>query len=122
MFTVRTLFDRVLGEFPNTGLDHYLGTNKDSLTQYPDFEVVIVKNISGAPLSKTQKEALKGLLDLQKDNTKETSVDYAESILNAKKRKDSQAVDWGQRLLTNLSRSSVRRDTYVRISEKRYYP
>ena len=53
LFTRGTLFDRVLDELPNTGLDHYLGTEKDSLTHYPDFEVGIVKNISGAPLSKT---------------------------------------------------------------------
>ena len=65
--------------------NHYLGTDKDSLTHYRDFEVGIVKNISAAPSWKTQKEALKGLLGLQKDNTEETSVDYAESILNAKK-------------------------------------
>ena len=95
LFTVRTLIDRVLEEFPNTGLDHYLGTDKDSLTHYPDFEVGIVKNISGAPFSKTHIEALKGLLDWQKDDdTEETYVDYAESNLNAKKRKDSRAVDW----------------------------
>ena len=92
LFTVRTLFDRVLEEFPNSALDHYLGTDKDSLTHYPEFEVALVKNISRAPLSKTQKEASKGLLDLQKD-TEETSVDYAESILNAKKRNDSRTVD-----------------------------
>ena len=71
-----------------------MGTDNDSLTHYPDLEVGIVKNIFGAPLSKNQKEALKGLLDLQKDKTEETSVDYADSILNAKKRKDSRAVDW----------------------------
>ena len=92
MFSVRTLFDRVLKEFSNTGLDHYLGTDNDSLTHYPDFEVGFVKNISGAALSKTEKEALNGLLDSQKDNTEETSVDYAKSILNAKKRKDSRGL------------------------------
>ena len=122
LFKVRTLIDRVLEEVRNTGLDHYLGTDNDSLTHYPDFEVGIVKNISGAPLSKNQKEALKGLLDLQKDNTDETSVDYAESILNAKKRKDSRAVDWVPGLLTKRSGSSVRRDTYLRISRIRYCP
>ena len=79
---------------PSTGLDHYLGTDKQNLTDYPDSEVDIIKNISGAPLSKTQKGALKGLLDMQKDNREEFSGDYAESILNAKKRKDSRAVDW----------------------------
>ena len=94
LFTVRTLFDRVLEEFPNTSLNHDLGRGKDSLTHYTDFEVGIVKNISGAPLSKTQKEALKGLLDLRKDNTQDTSVDYETSTLNAKKRKHSRAVDW----------------------------
>ena len=79
----------VLEEFLDTGLVHYLGTDKDNLTHYPDFEVSFVENFSGAPLSKTQKEALKGLLELQKDNTEETSVDSTGSILNAKKRKGS---------------------------------
>ena len=93
-FTVRTLFDTVFEEFPNTGLNQYLGTDKDSLTHYPDFEVGIFKNTSGAPISKTQKELLKGLLELQKDNKEETTLNYKEGILIAKKRKDSQAVDW----------------------------
>ena len=113
LFTVRTLFDRVLEEFSSTRLDHYLGTDKDSLTHYPNFKVGIVKNISGAPLSK-------GLLDMQKDNTEETSLEYAENILDAKKQKDSRAVDWVPG--TKPSGCSVRRDTYLRISEKRYCP
>ena len=81
-------------KFPNTGLHQCLGTDKNNLTQHPDYEVGIVKSSSGAFQSKAQKEALMGLLDLQKDNREETSSDYAENILIAKKRKVSRAADW----------------------------